>query len=561
MERNFSVDDIVGTLWKLDTNSCSSGCNPGTEPNLGLEVVQEENDVPDEGIFKRITRVDSDWAFQDYFKVHDSVKTEGSDAAEKPMKRNESMWAFQEFLKNCDSLRGEDKGCGANRSDDDAHGECGLDLNESPKNVPGNRLDCGRNLKLSRDADSAEDTRQSLAHETGENQLQNLSNSQRHTDSNSKRSDSLNALDGDGFSHEKTLRCTSIASQRPHDGASPDSNLTEVVTKDDSASKESGQNHPQETLDDDLHYLKEQQVLGALNPLFTGLKNMMPNLSHTDPREYEMVLKRQLDIACAAVASARAQRRNIPNGANGITTRISKVEPEVSEAIQQGDRPAAGPLGIPALPPKPKMTTSASVRLNTSGSSLEQSDDEAEVESVGTEQNLPPDDIKRLRRMLSNRESARRSRRRKQAHLSELEMQVAQMRVENSSLFKQLTEITQKLNDALVDNQVLKSDVEALRAKVKIAEDMLARSSITPGTRDKPAILRSPLGGAEQPPQEKKQQPLGNKMGRTPSMQRVASLEHLQKKIRGGVSPLSWSCNWDVEGNSIGDEAPSAGGE
>lgn len=29
----------------------------------------------------------------------------------------------------------------------------------------------------------------------------------------------------------------------------------------------------------------------------------------------------------------------------------------------------------------------------------------------------------------------------------------------------------------------------------------------------------------------------GNKMGRTASLQRVASLEHLQKRIRGGVSP------------------------
>ena len=29
----------------------------------------------------------------------------------------------------------------------------------------------------------------------------------------------------------------------------------------------------------------------------------------------------------------------------------------------------------------------------------------------------------------------------------------------------------------------------------------------------------------------------GNKIGRTASLQRVASLEHLQKRIRGGVSP------------------------
>lgn len=35
----------------------------------------------------------------------------------------------------------------------------------------------------------------------------------------------------------------------------------------------------------------------------------------------------------------------------------------------------------------------------------------------------------------------------------------------------------------------------------------------------------------------------GNKMGRTPSMQRVASLEHLQKRIRGAVSPCGTQCS------------------
>ncbi len=70
--------------------------------------------------------------------------------------------------------------------------------------------------------------------------------------------------------------------------------------------------------------------------------------------------------------------------------------------------------------------------------------------------------------MLSNRESARRSRRRKQAHLSDLEMQVAQLRVENTSLVKQLIDINHKFSAAAVDNRVLKSDVEALRVKVSL---------------------------------------------------------------------------------------------
>jgi uncharacterized protein YhaN len=70
--------------------------------------------------------------------------------------------------------------------------------------------------------------------------------------------------------------------------------------------------------------------------------------------------------------------------------------------------------------------------------------------------------------MLSNRESARRSRRRKQAHLSELEMQVAQLRVENTTLVKRLTDISHKFNEAAVDNRVLNADVEAFRAKVSL---------------------------------------------------------------------------------------------
>ncbi|XXG57288.1 hypothetical protein AAC387_Pa03g4483 [Persea americana] len=80
-----------------------------------------------------------------------------------------------------------------------------------------------------------------------------------------------------------------------------------------------------------------------------------------------------------------------------------------------------------------------------------------------------------LLRMLSNRESSRHSRRRKQAHLSELEQQVAQLRFENSSLLKRLTDVSQKYNEAALDNRVLKADVETLRAKVKMAENTVKR--------------------------------------------------------------------------------------
>ncbi|XP_011082101.2 basic leucine zipper 9 [Sesamum indicum] len=116
----------------------------------------------------------------------------------------------------------------------------------------------------------------------------------------------------------------------------------------------------------------------------------------------------------------------------------------------------------------------------SSGSSHEQSDEEGqETEAGSCDQSTNPVDMKRIKRMVSNRESARRSRRRKQAHLADLEQQVEQLRGEHASLFKQVADATQQFKDATTNNRVLKSDVEALRAKVKLAEDMVARGSMT----------------------------------------------------------------------------------
>ncbi|KAL0447614.1 UNVERIFIED_CONTAM: bZIP transcription factor RISBZ4 [Sesamum latifolium] len=47
-------------------------------------------------------------------------------------------------------------------------------------------------------------------------------------------------------------------------------------------------------------------------------------------------------------------------------------------------------------------------------------------------------------------------------------MKVEQLRGENASLFKQLAEATQQFKDSTTNNRVLRSDVEALRAKVPL---------------------------------------------------------------------------------------------
>ncbi|GJM90346.1 hypothetical protein PR202_ga06618 [Eleusine coracana subsp. coracana] len=116
----------------------------------------------------------------------------------------------------------------------------------------------------------------------------------------------------------------------------------------------------------------------------------------------------------------------------------------------------------------------------TSGSDSD-SDSFLDIEGGPCEQSTNPLDVKRMRRMVSNRESARRSRKRKQAHLTDLETQVDQLRGENASLFKQLTDANQQFTTSVTDNRILKSDVEALRVKVKLAEDMVARGTMSCG--------------------------------------------------------------------------------
>ncbi|KAK1556340.1 hypothetical protein Q3G72_003188 [Acer saccharum] len=111
-------------------------------------------------------------------------------------------------------------------------------------------------------------------------------------------------------------------------------------------------------------------------------------------------------------------------------------------------------------------------RPGSSGPSRDQSEDDD-----ATTDNIDPADEKPVQRMLPNRESVRHSRRRKQAHLTELELEayVSQLTVENSSLLKRGADIRQKFNEAGVKNRVLKANVETLRAKMKMAEESIKR--------------------------------------------------------------------------------------
>ncbi|XP_027349622.1 light-inducible protein CPRF2 isoform X2 [Abrus precatorius] len=301
-----------------------------------------------------------------------------------------------------------------------------------------------------------------------------------------------------------------------------------------------------------------------------------PSANHpvtVDSEDYHAILKTKLNLACAAVALTRGSLVKSQDPDSG--SQASNPSEVGSQATLKGSGPSGNdpskvqnkdvklPLGVPSSPTMQK--NPAVVMMPTlSGSSKEQSDDEEAEGEINMTDNMNPADVKRVRR-----ESARRSRRRKQAHLSELETQVSQLRGENSSLLKRLTDVSQEYNNAAVDNRVLKADVETLRAKVKMAEETVKRiTGLNPMFHGMTEMSMSSMGMAlydgspsetsadaavpvQEDPNHHLSQPTSNNNGiesvqhKNTSLRRVASLEHLQKRIRGGADSRAPASNGD----------------
>lgn len=131
-----------------------------------------------------------------------------------------------------------------------------------------------------------------------------------------------------------------------------------------------------------------------------------------DPNQYHAILKSKLELACAAVAR-----------------RVGTVKPEDSSASASNQKQAQGSIvaqtspGASSVRFSPTTSTQKKPDVPARQTSISSRDDSDDDDLDGDADNGDPTDVKRARRMLSNRESARRSRRRKQEQMNEFDTQ------------------------------------------------------------------------------------------------------------------------------------------
>ncbi|CAA7047478.1 unnamed protein product [Microthlaspi erraticum] len=113
--------------------------------------------------------------------------------------------------------------------------------------------------------------------------------------------------------------------------------------------------------------------------------------------------------------------------------------------------------------------TATSTPQSMSLSSNNSTSDEAEEQQ--TNKNIINE--RKQRRMISNRESARRSRMRKQRHLDELWSQVMWLRIENHQLLDKLNNLSESHEKVLQENSQLKEETSELK---QVITDMQIQS-------------------------------------------------------------------------------------
>ncbi|XP_019165105.1 PREDICTED: bZIP transcription factor 11 [Ipomoea nil] len=83
-------------------------------------------------------------------------------------------------------------------------------------------------------------------------------------------------------------------------------------------------------------------------------------------------------------------------------------------------------------------------------------------------------DQRKRKRMISNRESARRSRMRKQKHLDDLVFQVGHLRKENSQIITSMSITTQHYLNVEAENSILRAQMDELSHRLQSLNEMIS---------------------------------------------------------------------------------------
>lgn len=115
------------------------------------------------------------------------------------------------------------------------------------------------------------------------------------------------------------------------------------------------------------------------------------------------------------------------------------------------------------------------------------------VQNSGSEEDLQAlMDQRKRKRMISNRESARRSRMRKQKHLDDLAAQVAQLRNENHQILTSVNITTQQYLAVEAENSVLRAQMGELSHRLESLNEIIDFLNATNGAFGGPSAAEPP---------------------------------------------------------------------
>ncbi|KVH93204.1 bZIP transcription factor 11-like [Cynara cardunculus var. scolymus] len=112
---------------------------------------------------------------------------------------------------------------------------------------------------------------------------------------------------------------------------------------------------------------------------------------------------------------------------------------------------------------------------SSSGTTTTSSGGSYPIQNSGSEEDLQQlMDQRKRKRMISNRESARRSRLRKQQHLDELATLLSQLRKENNQIISSVSITTQHYMGVEEENSVLRAQVAELSYRLQSLNEIIA---------------------------------------------------------------------------------------